>query len=79
MYAFGRAFILERPEVALLRHQGPIPPDKFPPVQVARATDAELEAQRAERAAAEAELADATSGADEIRGALAQARRYADM
>jgi hypothetical protein len=55
MYAFGRAFILDQPEVALLRHQGPIPPGKFPPVQVVRMTDAELEAQRAERAAAEAE------------------------
>jgi hypothetical protein len=55
MYAFGRAFILDRPEIALLRYQGPIPPGKFAAVQVVSASDAEMEALRAERAAADAE------------------------
>jgi hypothetical protein len=68
MYAFGRAFILDRPEVALLRHQGPIPAGKFAvTAQQVRVTDAEAEALRAEQAAAEAEARAARAEADAAR------------
>jgi hypothetical protein len=56
MYSFGRAFILDQPQIALLRYQGPIPPGKFPPeAGVVALADADSEALRAERAAEEAE------------------------
>lgn len=55
MYAFARAFILDSTEIVLVRYQGPIPPGKFPAVRHARLTDADQDALRAERAAAEAE------------------------
>lgn len=52
MYVFGRAFILNNPQITLLRHEGPIPAAWY----ASRAPiDAEAEARRAEDAAARAE------------------------
>lgn len=65
MFAFGRAFILNVPEISLLRYEGPIPPERRWPAVVQASVPGDA-AARAERAAAEAEaLAD-------------QATRYAD-
>jgi hypothetical protein len=72
MYAFSRAFILNVPEVSLLRFEGKIPRDRWTSVSAVQQTtyagaDADGAAGRAERAADEAErLAD-------------QATRYADQ
>ena len=73
MYAFSRAFILDVPEVSLLRFEGKIPRDRWKTVAAVQQTtyatggDAEGAAARAERAADEAErLAD-------------QATRFADQ
>ncbi|HZR84852.1 MAG TPA: hypothetical protein VFD92_27400 [Candidatus Binatia bacterium] len=55
MFAFGRAFILGQPEIALLRYQGPIPPGKFAMLTSVGNGDVWGDALRAERAAAEAE------------------------
>lgn len=52
MYVFGRAFVLGNPEISLLRHEGPIPPQWL----ASRAPiDYEAAARRAEEAAARAE------------------------
>lgn len=72
MYAFSRAFILNVPEVSLLRFEGKIPRDRWKSVATVQqttyaGTDADGAAARAERAAEDAErLAD-------------QATRYADQ
>lgn len=71
MFAFSRAFILDVPEVSLLRYEGKIPRDRWKSAAVQQAAypagDAESAAARAERAAEEAErLAD-------------QATRFADQ
>jgi hypothetical protein len=69
MLVFGRAMILGNPQVSLLRHEGPIPPDKLAMLTarvVAVSTSASDAARRAEEAAALAE--------DEA----ARAERYAD-
>jgi hypothetical protein len=72
MYAFSRAFILDVPEVSLLRFEGKIPRDRWRSTTVVQQTtyvggDAETAATRAERAADDAErLAD-------------QATRFADQ
>lgn len=63
MYAFGRAFILNVPEISLMRYEGPIPPGRWKTtVQTTSTTvvgDADGALARAERAADEAErLAD---------------------
>lgn len=56
MYAFGRAFLLDLPQVALVRYQGPIPASKLAsPALSSRPAGAEEEALRAEQAAARAE------------------------
>jgi len=71
MYAFGRAFILNVPEVSLMRFEGKIPRNRWKSLVVpasasATLTDADSAAARAEHAADEAErLAD-------------QATRFAD-
>lgn len=72
MYAFSRAFILNVPEVSLLRFEGKIPRDRWKSATLVQQTayaggDADSAAARAERAADDAErLAD-------------QATRYADQ
>lgn len=73
MYAFSRAFILNVPEVSLLRFEGKIPRDRWTSATAVQQTaygaggDADSAAARAERAADEAErLAD-------------QATRFADQ
>jgi hypothetical protein len=54
--AFSRAFILEYPEISLLRYQGPIPASKrWPEVHTVAVSSTDDSLARAERAAAEAE------------------------
>jgi hypothetical protein len=70
MYAFGRAFILNVPEVSLMRYEGKIPRNRWKTAVLTTSatvgTDADSAAARAELAAEEAErLAD-------------QATRFAD-
>jgi hypothetical protein len=58
MMVFGRAMILGNPQVSLLRHEGPIPPDKLAMLTVGTVTahgSAADAARRAEDAAALAE------------------------
>lgn len=69
MLVFGRAMILGNPQVALLRHEGPIPADKFAMLTtrvVAVGSNAADAARRAEEAAdlAENEAARAEGYAD---------------
>ena len=82
--AFARAFILDTPEISLLRYQGPIPPNKrLVEVQTVAATspidnslaraehaaaEAEAIADRAEREAARAEAIADTASQDFKRG-----------
>lgn len=79
MYAFGRAFILNVPEVSLMRYEGKIPRSRWKTAEVAVATsgvsDADSAAARAELAAEEAErLADqATRFADRADAIAGQA------
>ena len=73
MFAFARAFILEIPEVTMLRYQGPIPPGKFAAVQsvqVSNPDNADADALRAERAA---ELAEGRAEAAERNAQQAEA------
>jgi hypothetical protein len=56
MFVFGRAMILGSPQVSLLRHEGPIPPDKLAMLTTRTiAVNAAAAADRAEVAAARAE------------------------
>ena len=57
MFAYGRAFLLDRPTVALMRYQGPLPKGFFDaaPIPASALSTPEQDALRAERAAAEAE------------------------
>jgi hypothetical protein len=79
MYAFGRAFILNFPEVSLMRFEGKIPRSRWKtavvPASAAVGTDADGAAARAEQAADEAErLADqATRFADRADAVVDQA------
>lgn len=70
MFAFARAFILDIPEVTMLRYQGPIPPGKFAVAQVSIPENADADALRAERAA---ELAEARAEAAERNAQQAEA------
>lgn len=79
MYAFSRAFILDVPEVSLLRFEGKIPRDRWKSTTAQQVTyaggDADNAAARAERAADDAErLADeATRYADQAESIADQA------
>jgi hypothetical protein len=58
VYAFGRAFVLDRPEISVLRYQGPIPPAVVSVgLKVGPLDRLERAAQAAERAAEAAERA----------------------
>lgn len=80
MYAFGRAFILNVPEVSLMRYEGRIPKNRWRATvvpAVAVGSDADDAAARAERAADDAErLADqATRFADQAEAVADHAGR----